>query len=74
MKEIGKLFGMKDNSEAERAAKAQAEAAHAEAEEAKKRRAESDQQAAIAGQQGSGSIFLANRGTRYSGLKPSLGG
>lgn len=74
MEGIAKLFGGGRDKGAEKAAKAQAEAAHAEAEEAKRRRAEQEQQTAVAGQAGSGSVFLANRGTRYSGLKPSLGG
>jgi hypothetical protein len=74
MEAIGKLFGMGRDKKAEQAAAGQANAAHAEAEEAKRRRMEQEQQTAIAGQPGSGSMFLANRGTRYSGLKPSLGG
>lgn len=71
MEAIGKLFGR--DKKAEQAAKAQAEAAHAEQQEARRRRIESEQEASLATRSGEGSTFLANRGTRYSGLKPSLG-
>jgi hypothetical protein len=74
MEAIGKLFGMGRDKKAEAAAKASADAAHMQAENAKRDRVEEEQRTALAGSQGSGSMFLANRGTRYSGLKPSLGG
>lgn len=73
MEAIGKLFGGR-SKEAERAAAATAAAAHAEEQEARKRRVTSEQAAAVASEPRNGSMFLANRGTRYSGLKPSLGG
>lgn len=74
MKEIAKLFGGGRDKAAEAAAKAQAEAAHIEAQEARRRRVTSEQEAAGGMNVRSASMFLANRGTRYSGLKPSLGG
>lgn len=73
MQQVMKLFGGRDKN-AEAAASAQAQAAHVEAQEARKRRVTSEQEAAAAGDVRSASMFLANRGTRYSGLKPSLGG
>lgn len=76
MDAISKLFGGGDRRDkaAEAAAKAQADAAHIEAQEARRRRITTEQEATAAGNVRSASMFLANRGTRYSGLKPSLGG
>ena len=74
MEAIGKLFGMGRDTQAQPAAQAFSGAAHPRDPRAPRDRVEEEQRTALAGSQGSGSMFLANRGTRYSGLKPSLGG
>lgn len=74
MEAVKMLFGGGRDRKAESAAAVQAQAAHMEAQDARRRRVESEQEAALVGRQRDGSTFLANRGTRYSGLKPSLGG
>lgn len=76
MDAIGKLFGFnkKASDAAERSAAGQAQAAHAQAEDSKRRRVVAEQEGATATRPRDASMFLANRGTRYSGLKPSLGG
>lgn len=77
MENIAKLFGLGPSAaerRAQQSAQAQAQAAHVEAQEARRRRAQAEGETAGAMNVRSASMFLANRGTRYSGLKQSLGG
>jgi hypothetical protein len=89
MKAIRKLFGIPDPQSAsatpaaapspeaeaaERSARAQADAAHIEAQDARRRRLKEEATLNPFQEVRSAATFLANRGTRYSGLKQRLGG
>jgi hypothetical protein len=59
---------------AERAAQTAVTVSHIEAQEAKRRRIKAEGAGGSFGRLSNASMFLANRGTRYSGLKLTLGG
>lgn len=59
---------------AERAARTAADAAHIQSQEASRRRIKAESASTAFAMPKDASSFLANRGTRYSGLKLTLGG